>query len=205
MALSLFFRRLLIIIMIPIALWIIGFNIFIFTTKWQVQEEQTVTQAVVVLTGGRERLKTGFQILCSKRSEMIFISGVHPGETFKSLLKTVELPDVLCPNREALATVTHLGYTAKNTKENAQESAQWVKKNSITSLRLVTSAYHMPRSLLEFRQLLPYITIVPHPVYPNGYDRFPWWRKGVFRLMFLEYNKFLLTFARIHMPFASTE
>jgi uncharacterized SAM-binding protein YcdF (DUF218 family) len=205
MALYLFFRRLLIIIMIPITLWVIGFNIFIFTTKRQLQDEQTTTQAVVVLTGGRERLKTGFQILCSKQSEMIFISGVHPEETFKSLLKTVELPDSLCLNRESLTAVTYLGYTARNTKENAQETARWVKQMSITSLRLVTSAYHMPRSLLELRHLLPHITIIPHPIFPSGYDRFPWRRKGVFRLMFFEYNKFLLTFIRIHMSFASTE
>lgn len=172
----------------------------------QVTDEETITQAVVVLTGGRERLKTGFRLLCSKHSDVIFISGVHPEETLKSLLKTFDTSGIVCiQDRDKLASATYLGYAAKNTKENAQETATWLKQVPVTSFRLVTAAYHMPRSLLEFNHLLPQITIIPHPVFPNGFNRFHWWRDGTFYLVFSEYNKFLLAFVRIHLPFVSSQ
>ena len=186
-------------------LWIGGLSIFIFTIPKQVTDEQTMTRAVVVLTGGRERLKTGFQLLCSERSEVIFISGVHPEETLKSLLKIFEASGAICiQDREKLAAATYLGYTAQNTRENAQETAAWLKQVPVTSFRLVTAAYHMPRSLLEFNHLLPQVTIIPHPVFPSGFDSAYWWRKNTFHLIFSEYNKFLWAFIRIHVPFAFT-
>jgi uncharacterized SAM-binding protein YcdF (DUF218 family) len=97
-------------------------------------DDQSETEAIVVLTGGRERLKTGFSLLCADRAKIIFISGVNPEETLKSLLKTVDLPAMTCPiDREHLVSSTYLGYTAKNTKENAAEIAAWVKDMSLTS------------------------------------------------------------------------
>ena len=186
-----------------IFLWVGGLGIFILMIPNQVKDEQTKTQAVVVLTGGRERLKTGFQILCSKRAEVIFISGVHPNETLKSLLKTFEASGVVCTqDRNDLAAAAHLGHAARNTKENAEETSAWLQQTPAKSFRLVTAAYHMPRSLLEFNHRLPQVTIIPHPVFPNGFNRAHWWHAGTFHLMLSEYNKFLLAFIRIHMPFA---
>lgn len=163
-------------------------------------DEQTTTQATVVLTGGRERLKTGFQLLCSKRSDVIFISGVHTEETLKSLLKTFQTSGLICAqDREKIEAATYLGYAARNTKENAQETAAWLKQMPASSLRLVTAAYHMPRSLLEFNHLLPHIIIIPHPVFPKGFNRAYWWHRNTFSLIFSEYHKFLWAFVRIHL------
>jgi len=133
---------------------------------------------------------------------MIFISGVNPEETLKSLLKTVDLPTITCPiDRENLISSTYLGYTSKNTKENAQETAAWVKDMSITSLRLVTAAYHMPRSLMELKNLLPQTIIIPHPVFPYGQTRFRWLLNGgALHLVFFEYNKFLWGYLRTQFP-----
>jgi len=202
--LYLFARRVLITVTALILLWVMGLGVFIFTVPENVADEETETQAVVVLTGGRKRLKTGFQLLCSKRAEMIFISGVHPQETLKSLLKSFEASGIVCSqDRDKIAAVTYLGYTAKNTKGNAQEIETWLKQMPVTSFRLVTAAYHMPRSLLEFNHLLPQATIIPHPVFPKGFNRSRWWQGGTLYLIVSEYNKFLLAFVRIHVPFAS--
>ncbi|MBM3632099.1 MAG: YdcF family protein [Alphaproteobacteria bacterium] len=160
----------------------------------------TKTEAIVVLTGGRERLKTGFNLLCNQQAKVIFISGVNREETLKSLLKTVDLPAMTCPiDKDQLIASTHLGYWAKNTKENALETAGWVNERSISSLRLVTADYHMPRSLMEMMHQLPEITIIPHPVFPFGQSRFRWlFNEGAFLLIFSEYNKFLWGFTRRH-------
>jgi uncharacterized protein (DUF952 family)/uncharacterized SAM-binding protein YcdF (DUF218 family) len=180
-----------------------GFGVFIFAIPRHVEDNHTNTQAIVVLTGGRERLKTGYQLLKDNRAHMIFISGVHPEENLKSLFKLLETSGVIArEERKPLTPVTHLGFDAENTKENAEETAAWVKKNKVTSLRLVTAAYHMPRSLLELHRLLPQTTIIPHPVFPNGFTPLRWWRyEGAFSLIFSEYNKFLWAFMRMHVPF----
>lgn len=39
------------------------------------------------------------------------------------------------------------------------------EKNNIRSIRLVTSNYHMPRSMAEFRANNREVTILAHPVY----------------------------------------
>lgn len=181
-------------------LWSGGFGLFFISIPQRVTDQQTPTEAIVVLTGGRERrVKTGFQLLCAQRAKVIFISGVHPEETLKSLLKGSEMPEVVCHlNREQLASSTYLGYAAKNTKENAEEIARWTQQIPITSLRLVTAAYHMPRSLMELKNLLPQTTIIPHPVFPSR-PKPSKWRKGegTLYLIFSEYHKFLWGFIRI--------
>lgn len=181
--------------------WIGGFVIFLYAIPQQVSDENTITQAIVVLTGGRDRLKTGFQLLGAKRANMLFISGVHREESLKSLFKFLEASRMInSKDRSTFAQMTHLG-NATNTEENAQETAEWVKKMDISSLRLVTAAYHMPRSLLELKHLLNHTTIIPHPVFPNKFNQSHWWQNAdIFFLAFSEYNKFLYTFVRMHIP-----
>src|SRR3546814_20006513 len=42
-----------------------------------------------------------------------------------------------------------LGREAVDTRSNADETAKWVKRRGYRSIRLVTSAWHMPRARLE--------------------------------------------------------
>ena len=47
----------------------------------------------------------------------------------------------------------NFGAKAKNTIENAIEANQWLKDNSeITKIILITSYYHLPRSILIFEK-----------------------------------------------------
>ncbi len=70
---------------------------------------------------------------------------------------------------------------------------------AVTSLRLVTSGYHMPRSLLEFRQAMAGIEIIAHPVLVDHVKVGRWWAwPGTAGLIIGEYNKFLLAWVR-HM------
>lgn len=183
--------------------WFGGFSIFYYSIPTHVLDDKTTTQAIVVLTGGRERLKTGYQLLSAKRADVIFISGVNPEENLKSLFKLLETSKVIQKeDRAYLASTTYLGFEANNTKENAQETAAWVNQKNITSLRLVTAAYHMPRSLYEIKHMLPEITIIPHPVFPHGFNKSQWWENAnIFSLIVSEYNKFLGAILRTHFPF----
>ena len=80
---------------------------------------------------------------------------------------------------------------------NAAETAAWMRSRHYSSLRLVTSNYHMRRSLLEFSIALPEADVVPHPVAPNAVRLADWWRwPGTLALIVNEYNKYLFALAR---------
>lgn len=171
--------------------WFCGFLFFVATLPDHVADSDTHTDAIVVLTGGSERLTTGMALLEGGLAGKLFISGVHRG---------VDLPDIVKLARASYpdhAEAIVLGYAADDTVGNAAETAAWAKAEGLSSLRLVTGAYHMPRSLTEFRQVLPGITIVPHPVFPDSVKSREWWRwPGTAALLATEYSKYLAATTR---------
>ena len=48
-----------------------------------------------------------------------------------------------------------LGYEALDTVGNADETRTWARSNGYTRLIVVTSRYHMPRSLAELALAMP--------------------------------------------------
>jgi uncharacterized SAM-binding protein YcdF (DUF218 family) len=169
------------------ALWLYGFVWYAQKIPGEVKDETTITDAIVVLTGGKNRLQAGIDLLREGKAQKMFISGVHENVTFKELEEGFKN----CPQN--LKDKIMLGYDAQDTHENALETADWIQKEKMQSLRLVTSGYHMRRSLLEFRHVLPDIKIVPHPVFSDNVQQKKWWRFWRTALLILgEYSKYLL-------------
>ncbi|MEE9196049.1 MAG: YdcF family protein [Alphaproteobacteria bacterium] len=156
----------------------------------QVENRSSPTDAVVVLTGGSDRLQAGFKLLAKKQAKKLFVSGVYRG---------VDVAELLRMSRQApkeLECCVALGYTADDTAGNAQETAQWMAKENFHSLRLVTASYHMQRSLLEFRRAMPAITVIPHPVFPKNFKAEDWWLwPGTTSLILREHFKYLVALA----------
>lgn len=155
-----------------------------------VETTSSATDAVVVLTGGSDRLRVGFELLAQKRAKKLFISGVYRG---------VDVAELLRLSRQApkeLECCVILGYTADDTAGNAQETAQWMAEENYRSLRLVTANYHMQRSMLEFRRAMPAVTLIPHPVFPKTFRGEEWWRwPGTTGLILSEHSKYLVALA----------
>ena len=57
-----------------------------------------------------------------------------------------------------------------NTYSNALETLKWVKKNNISEFILITSNYHMPRAILEFKNRMPNQQIFTYPITPKNHD-----------------------------------
>lgn len=171
--------------------WSAGLIWFVGQIPRAVSDLESRTDAIVVLTGGSLRLETGFRLLSQDMAEKLFVSGVEKGVPFDDLLAV----SALTP--EDLECCVTLGYMADDTGSNAVESAAWIRSNQLRSIRLVTAGYHMPRSLLEFRRILPGLEIVPHPVFPDRVMIEDWWRRpGTASLIIAEFNKYLLSAAR---------
>lgn len=149
------------------------------------------TDAIVVLTGGSERVAEGIALLAAGSARLLFVTGVPDGVTGETLLSSVGTAQ-----RELLPRIV-LGHTAQDTAGNAAETAAWVEREGVTSVRLVTANYHMPRSLLEFRRAMPNISILPNPVFPDSFKDREWWRwPGTLGLMVREYDKYLMALLR---------
>jgi len=170
--------------------WTAGLLWFASTIPKTVADQATHTDAIVALTGGAERIETGMQLLSAGLAERLFISGA--GEQ----VRTSDILGRAAPVNPELAGNITIGKAAVDTPGNAIETAQWVRSQNMRSIRLVTAAYHMRRSLLEFHEAMPEVAIVPHAVFPSHVKQ-DWWRwPGTASLIAREYTKFVLTWAR---------
>jgi uncharacterized SAM-binding protein YcdF (DUF218 family) len=182
-----------------VALWLGGFLRFVSAIEnlsaVPVATATEPTDAVIVLTGGSERVLTGIKLLEAGAGKKLFISGVHKKLSVENVLGTQNVPVDL------RACCIALGYQAGSTKGNAEETRDWMQSQGYTSLRLVTANYHMPRSMLLFHAAMPAVTIIPHPVTPDNFDLAAWWQHaGMIELLATEYDKYVFAALRTALP-----
>src|SRR3954447_23065782 len=149
-------------------LWLGGFFWFVGSSLRVEVDRASSTDAIVVLTGGKMRLETGLALLEAGKAAKLFVSGVNPAVDRETLLRAFGP----AAQREACCIV--LGHAANNTVGNALETAIWMQQEGYRSLRLVTSWYHMHRSLLEFGRAMPLVRVVAHPVFAHDSDPESW-------------------------------
>ncbi len=181
-------RKLFIIaVLFLLSVWFAGFLWFNHQINSYENTAGIKTDAIVALTGGRNRISKAVALLNDGAAEKLFISGVSKQT---SLTQIEQLNDLRIRQKQKVQT----GSEAKDTIGNAIEADEWIKKNNVRSIRLVTSNYHLPRSILEFRHRSPEVSIVPSPVYSDKVQT-KWWKNpGSFRLIATEYNKFLYVY-----------
>lgn len=149
--------------------------------------------AIVVLTGGSERLLAGLQALEANPSARLFISGVPAPVEREDLWRALGV----APSARVAGRV-ELGHAAADTQGNAQETAAWIERTKLKTVRLVTAAYHMRRALLELRAQMPGVRLIPDPVYPPHVKQDRWWLfPGTALLLATEYNKYLAAWLRL--------
>lgn len=115
--------------------------------------------AIIALTGGSGlRIRASVQLLEERAAPVLFISGVNESVDKSDIAK-------LAGGSESLRTCCiELGYMARSTSQNAVETAQWAAKSDPERLIIVTSDYHMPRSLLLLQRQMPERILIPYPV-----------------------------------------
>jgi len=186
-------RSLLVTLVLGLAL-LGGFVIYIDNLPRNAAASPARTDAIVVLTGGDARIAEGLRLLAAERAGRLLITGVNEAVTMEALLQFA--PDVPASLAERITVDRRAG----DTIGNARETAAWVAEHKVGSIRLVTAAYHMPRSLMELRRALPGVEIIAHPVFPDGYDHTRWWvLDHISSLLFQEYLKYV--YALLTGPF----
>ncbi len=174
-------------VLVSIAL-VVGFFRYAANLDTQTAEVNPQADAIVVLTGATGRIRAGLDLLRTKHGQRLLISGVHPATTSKQLVDATKI------SKEVFRCCVDLGRVAKNTIGNALETAAWAKKHKYDSLILVTSSFHMPRTLIEFGHAMPGIKLIPHPVHKPSEK---WWTSARTAALYArEYSKLILSWVR---------
>lgn len=154
----------------------------LFTVQLPGPADDRVTDGIVVLTGGARRIERGLDLLERGRAKRMLVSGVARTVRPRELAAQYQ-------TRQALFDCCiDLGRESVDTRSNALEVANWLKRHKFGSVRLVTTDWHMPRARFELlRQIGDDIDVVGDAVEssPN------------FRYLFVEYNKYLLRRAAV--------
>jgi uncharacterized SAM-binding protein YcdF (DUF218 family) len=151
--------------------------------------------AIIVLTGGQSRLDAALGLLKTGKGRRLLISGVHPAADSDDLRAATG------GDRKLFSCCVDIDHAALDTIGNAEESAKWIRNHDYGRVILVTNNYHMPRSLLEMGRLLDGAVLDPYPVVNTRLDGGGWMTKPkALRVLFTEYNKYLLALARGVMP-----
>jgi uncharacterized SAM-binding protein YcdF (DUF218 family) len=164
-------RRLLALLLIA---WAFGFGWFAFGLPQPAGG--TKADAVVVLTGGSGRIQRGLAVLDKGWSSRMFVSGVYKD------VKPHEFAIEYRVETATMACCVSLGFEAFDTRSNARETARWLAREKVGSIRLVTNDWHMRRAAFEFSRMLPDSVQVIEDAVPS---------QPSLRTLFLEYHKLL--------------
>jgi uncharacterized SAM-binding protein YcdF (DUF218 family) len=177
-------------------LWLGGFLLFTANLPRQtsINGQPGVSDAIVVLTGGRGRLQQGLQLLSARKGAKLLISGVQANVSAEELRASQSVAT------DMFSCCVDLGYQARDTWGNAIEAALWIERNGYQSLHLVTASYHMPRSLLLFQQTMPKVSLRANPVFSKHVKLVDWWLfPGTMKLLAMEYSKYLISLLRVRL------
>lgn len=170
------------IVIVVVVLYAAGFALFA-TRLPEVPRQLGRIDGVVALTGGGERLDVAVALFEKGHGQRLLISGVNTVTTKRDLKKLVH-------GKKRFDCCVDLGYAAENTFGNAKEAAAWTRFHEYRTILLVTSRYHMPRSLAEFRDVMPDVVVVPYPV-DSETDKDRASKLRALKVLHAEYAKFL--------------
>ncbi|WP_157216535.1 YdcF family protein [Flavisphingomonas formosensis] len=156
-------------------LWMLGFAWFAVSLPGPADDQ--MTDGIVVLTGGRGRIERGLDLIRAKRAKRMLISGVD------RQVKPHELAAEYHAPLSLFDCCVDLGHEAVDTRSNAQETANWVRRYKYRSIRLVTTDWHMARARYELARMLDGEVVIVRDAVPS--------EPGLLALL-TEYNKYVL-------------
>ena len=169
-----------------------GFVLFAISVMRDRPESVQTADGIVVLTGGETRIQAGAKLLSEGRAKRLLISGVNRRVGREEVKRIAGLKN------ELYTCCVDLGYEALDTVGNADEARTWVNTNSYHRVIVVTSSYHMPRSLAELALAMPDTQLIPYTVTPKSFPDSGWWlHVATTRLLLSEYLKYLPAVARL--------
>ncbi len=169
-----------------------GFFIFAYSVSVTTATIPQRADEIVALTGDEDRISEALRLLAEGKARRLLISGVN---------KSTRALEIIRSNRAdsdagLFDCCVDLDKRALNTEDNAFETTAWVRSQGYRSLIVVTSTYHMPRTLIELRQAMPDVEFFPYPVKAPRLEEQWWSDPRTAWVLAKEYLKFITAFAR---------
>ncbi|MDZ7925808.1 MAG: YdcF family protein [Agrobacterium sp.] len=186
-----FIRGLILLCVITLGAFSGGFLWFADSVASMRPPEGAKGDAIIVLTGGYQRIEQAVGLLRDGVGKRLLISGVNPATTRTQIRKMTQ------GSSDMFSCCVDMGYKAIDTIGNANEAASWIRDHGYSAIVVVTNNYHMHRSLHELRNASPQTQFIAYPVISADLARTNWFAEpDVVRTMLYEYMKFVIAAAR---------
>lgn len=193
---AVFFKRFVFFTVLICCLWLGSVYVFTQHIPTQPNEPLPDADAIIVLTGGSGRIELGTELLVAGKAPVLFVSGANEEVSYEDMIRLTP-PQNRTFVGQAVGSSILLGSNAQNTIGNAAEAKKWLEQTPHQHILLVTSNYHMPRALGEFRFSMPNKRFTPVAVIPKEVTHPVWWLTDSYRSIVLsEYYKFIISNAR---------
>ena len=156
--------------------YLLGFVLFGFTLAKPLVDGGK-QDAAIVLTGGSGRIEHAVEVLRDGKVKRVLISGADPSVTKRDIMRRIG------NSARLIRCCLDLGSESVDTRSNAEEADRWLAKHNYTSVRLITSDWHMRRARYEFDKVLG----GKYDVVIDAVRSQP-----SFTTLFAEYNKYVL-------------
>ena len=133
---------------------IYGFVIFLKKIHYNQVSFNNKTDGIAVLTGGTGRINLGLELFNKNKNLKLIISGVDRNVSDKSII----------PNNLMNKSSITIDKDSESTYQNAKIINKWTSKYKLQNVTIITSYYHMPRSMILIQSLSPSINFYAYPV-----------------------------------------
>ena len=142
------------------------------------------TDGIAVLTGGKGRINLGLELFNKNKNLKLIISGVDKKVSDKSII----------PNDFLNKSNITIDKDSESTYQNAKIVNNWATKYKLKNVSIITSYYHMPRSMILMQLLVPSVNFYAYPVKKKVSNKISF-KEDIFYYFFLseEYIKYLLS------------
>ena len=167
-----------------LVLLILGFFNFLKVIKYTDEIIGKNIDGIAILTGGKGRIDLGLDLFTKQSNIKLIISGVDRKVSVKSVL-----PSKFQENKRI-----YIDQVSESTFENAVIIKDWAKKNQLYNIYIITSYYHMPRSMLLLNKFKEEVNYYAYPVKKEKSSHSNFLPDILFTLFLMqEYIKYLLS------------
>ena len=147
-------------------------------------KKNNIFDGIAVLTGGKGRINKGLKLLEKYPYAKLIISGVEKNVNIENLT-----------DNKIIYEKIYLDKMSRSTINNAEEIVNWAKELNLSNILIITSYYHMPRSIMLLKHFEKKLDFVPLPVFMNYNKNGNILDKiKLNKFLFEEYIKYLLSY-----------
>lgn len=154
-------------------------------TRWSLPERADM---IVVLAGGLGRIEEGLRLLSAGIAPLLIISGAGKEAAFDSISVRKDMIEKIARGHIIMEK------ESGSTYQNALKVFDLIRSYGARSIILLSSNYHMKRSLLIFRMVIPDdVVIIPFGISSPNFNETEWYKDfRSLRIMIKEFIKYRL-------------